>query len=85
MGGHGRDGGAVPHATHLDADRKRTRWAETVIFGFEAAFAASPLYLIGRSELQMCRGIERFHNLTRRHSTIGYVSSVEFERKVGLA
>lgn len=29
--------------------------------------------------------IERFYNGTRRHSTIGYVSPVEFERKVGLA
>ena len=29
--------------------------------------------------------IERFYNLTRRHSTIGYVSPVEFERKLGLA
>ena len=29
--------------------------------------------------------IERFYNLTRRHSTIGYLSPVEFERKVGLA
>ena len=29
--------------------------------------------------------IERFYNTVRRHSTIGYVSPVEFERKVGLA
>jgi hypothetical protein len=29
--------------------------------------------------------IERFYNLKRRHSTIGYLSSVEFERKAGLA
>ena len=29
--------------------------------------------------------IERFCNATRRHSTIGYLSPVEFERKVGLA
>jgi putative transposase len=28
--------------------------------------------------------IERFYNAIRRHSTIGYLSSVEFERK-GLA
>jgi putative transposase len=28
--------------------------------------------------------IERFYNATRRHSTIGYLSPVEFERKVGL-
>ena len=29
--------------------------------------------------------IERFYNAVRRHSTIGYISPVEFERKVGLA
>ena len=29
--------------------------------------------------------IERFYNTTRRHSTIGYLSPVEFERRVGLA
>jgi putative transposase len=29
--------------------------------------------------------IERFYDAVRRHSTIGYVSPVEFERKVGLA
>jgi putative transposase len=29
--------------------------------------------------------IERFYNTVRRHSTIGYVSLVEFERKLGLA
>ena len=28
---------------------------------------------------------ERFYNTTRRHSTIGYDSPVEFERKLGLA
>jgi putative transposase len=29
--------------------------------------------------------IERFYNTIRRHSTIGYLSPVEFEKKVGLA
>ena len=29
--------------------------------------------------------IERLYNTVRRHSTIGYLSPVEFERKVGLA
>jgi transposase InsO family protein len=29
--------------------------------------------------------IERFYNTVRTHSTIGYLSPVEFERKVGLA
>jgi putative transposase len=29
--------------------------------------------------------IELFYNTTRRHSTIGSVSPVEFERKLGLA
>ena len=29
--------------------------------------------------------VERFYNAVRRHSTIGYLSPVEFERKAGLA
>ncbi len=29
--------------------------------------------------------IERFYNPKRRHSTIGYVSPVDFEMKAGLA
>lgn len=29
--------------------------------------------------------IERFYNTVRRHSTISYLSPVEFERKAGLA
>ena len=29
--------------------------------------------------------IERFDNPKRRHSTLGYLSPVEFESKVGLA
>src|SRR6187455_2380784 len=29
--------------------------------------------------------IERFYNATRRHSTIGYLSPMEFEAKAGLA
>lgn len=29
--------------------------------------------------------IDRFYNATRRHSTIGHVSPVEFEARLGLA
>lgn len=29
--------------------------------------------------------IERFYNTVRRHSTIGYLSPVEFEKRAGLA
>ena len=29
--------------------------------------------------------IERFYNPKRRHSTIGYLSPIEFERKAGLS
>jgi putative transposase len=33
----------------------------------------------------VCDSVERLYNATWRHSTIGYLSPVEFERKVGLA
>jgi hypothetical protein len=33
-------------------------------------------------EIERLRGV---YNSSKRHSTIGYVSPVEFERKVGLA
>ncbi|QXX76692.1 hypothetical protein MHY1_p00214 (plasmid) [Methylovirgula sp. HY1] len=29
--------------------------------------------------------IERFYNAVRRHSTLGYLSPIEFETKAGLA
>jgi transposase InsO family protein len=29
--------------------------------------------------------IERFYNLTRRHSTLGYVTPIDFEMEAGLA
>jgi putative transposase len=38
-----------------------------------------------RPERDVFDYIERFYNATRRHSTIGYLSPVEFERKVELA
>ena len=28
--------------------------------------------------------IERFYNLTRRHSTLGYLSPMDFEKKAGV-
>jgi transposase InsO family protein len=33
----------------------------------------------------LLRSYTTYYNATRRHSTIGYLSPVEFERKVGLA
>jgi transposase InsO family protein len=41
--------------------------------------------LASEPEVDLFDYIERFYNVTRRHSTIGYLSPVEFERKVGLA
>ncbi|MBN9146495.1 MAG: IS3 family transposase, partial [Alphaproteobacteria bacterium] len=29
--------------------------------------------------------IERFYNPTRRHSTLGYLSPIDFERQAGVA
>src|SRR3984885_6222755 len=39
----------------------------------------------GRRRADVFDYIERFYNTIRRHSTNGYLSPVEFERKVGLA
>ena len=39
----------------------------------------------GEARADVFHYIERFYDTTRRHSTIGYLSPVEFERKVGLA
>ncbi len=33
----------------------------------------------------VCDDIERFYNAVRWHSTIGYISPIEFEKKVRLA
>jgi transposase InsO family protein len=38
-----------------------------------------------REERSCGRSQTSLYNTTRRHSTIGYLSPVEFERKVGLA
>ena len=39
----------------------------------------------GQAKADVFDYIERFYNLKRRHSTIGFVSPMEFERQVGLA
>ncbi len=53
---------------------------------------ATPAWLVGAADAALYEAradvfdyIERFYNAVRRHSTIGYLSPVEFERKVGLA
>jgi hypothetical protein len=37
------------------------------------------------AKADVCSYIERFYNPKRRHSTLGYVSPMEFENRVGLA
>jgi len=39
----------------------------------------------GRRKADVFDYIERFYNPKRRHSTIGYLSPMEFERQAGLA
>ncbi len=61
-----------------------------------AAVGAKTAYIATGSPWEMYRSsdeakadvfdyIERFYNPKRRHSTIGYMSFVEFERQAGLA
>ena len=37
------------------------------------------------AKVDVCDYIERFYNAKSRHSTIGYMSPMEFERQAGLA
>ena len=53
-----------------------TIWITSVILGFVPASQVSA---------DVFDYIERFYNPKRRHSTIGYLSPMEFERKAGLA
>jgi transposase InsO family protein len=39
----------------------------------------------GAAKRLVSSGAQRFYNARHRHSTIGYMSPVEFERKAGLA
>ena len=39
----------------------------------------------GEAKADVFDDIERFYNPRRRHSTLGYLSPIEFERKAGLA
>jgi putative transposase len=39
----------------------------------------------GEAKADVFDYIERFYNPKRRHSTIGYMSPMEFERQAGLA
>jgi hypothetical protein len=43
------------------------------------------IWLCDAARADVFDDIERFYNPVRRHSTIGYHSPVEFERKAGLA
>jgi transposase InsO family protein len=42
------------------------------------------LFWLSDEQWQRIDHIERFYNAKRRHSTIGYLSPMEFERKAGL-
>jgi putative transposase len=42
-------------------------------------------YRTRRSKSDVFDYIERFYNAKRRHSSIGYLSPMEFERQAGLA
>jgi putative transposase len=43
------------------------------------------MYRTGRAKADVFDYIEHFYNPKRRHSTIGYLSPMEFERQGGLA
>ena len=66
-------------ATRVCASAMPGFWTVTEIWGHSRPFLRNRN---GRYEL---RYIERFYNAKRRHSTIGYMSPVEFEMQAGLA
>jgi putative transposase len=55
----------------------------------ESFFSSPKAERIGKSvyrrRAEVFDYIERFYSTVRRHSAIGYLSPVEFERKIGLA
>jgi putative transposase len=44
--------------------------------------AAAILQLVEQGRLKLTESVERFYNPSRRHSTLGYVSQMAFEREV---
>jgi hypothetical protein len=67
----------------LNADRAPIRPAPGRTSGDGCFSSGDELWLAAWST--SFEDIERFYNAIRRHSTIGYLSPVEFERNVGLA
>lgn len=54
--------------------------------GVDRRFQTMPsLTIRDDAKADVCSYIERFYNPKRRHSTLGYVSPMEFENRLGLA
>ena len=52
---------------------------------YSATMAWNPTAVDTEARADVFDDIERVYTAVRRHSTIGYISPVEFEKKVGLA
>ena len=81
---------SVEHGVTCSLSRSGTVWDNAAMESFFSSLkterTARKIYRTrneARADVFDC--IERFYNAIRRHSTIGYLSPVEFERKVGLA
>ena len=72
------------HSVSNKNRRRETRHPECFYAKAQESTPANhrPLYTI---QADVFDYIERFYNSKRRHSTIGYLSPVEFERQAGLA
>ena len=73
-------------ATQLDGTRLLEAFQDPHPGPADAAWAARKVYRTrDEAKADVFDYIERFYNPKRRHSTIGYMSPMEFEMKMGLA
>jgi len=62
-----------------------TIWDKISPIGIRISQGGSKTFIVMVGRADVFDYIERFYNPKRRHSTIGYISPMEFERQAGLA
>ena len=88
--------GAKVRASHVGSYRTygaRRVWHDLLADGMESFFSSLKTERIGKkiyrtraqAKADVFDYIECFYNPTRRHSTLGYLSPIDFEREAGVA